>query len=136
MHRRRFFQVAAATLGWPIATRAGLVALADAPRHDFIFFDERFARARHLAADWASIEAARVQAVQGDVTPAWNDGLDRLSRERALLMRGVTTDSFLFCLKVLVGEYAATSTRVLRLDRNLLHWSMTSTPRPAYGITP
>ncbi len=127
MSRRRFFQLAAAAVWLPIATRPCLAALANIPRHDYLFFDERFQRARRIAADWA--HAGRPVGVHGDVTAVWNDGLDRLTRERQLLMRGVTAYSFYFCLRVLVSEHSALTAQVARIDRDLLHWSMYTTPR-------
>jgi hypothetical protein len=131
MHRRQFFQLASAALWLPVGSRPCLAAIASLPRHDYLFFDERFQRARHIAADWSL--SGRPVSVDGDVTPAWNGGLDRQTRERQLLMRGVTVDSFLFCLKVLLSEHAELSARARRIDRNLIHWSMSTTPKLPYG---
>jgi hypothetical protein len=131
MQRREFFQMAAAALWLPMAARPGLAALPANPLHDYLFFDERFPRARQLASGWA--RSGRPLGVQSDVTAAWNGGLDRMVRARPLLMRGVTVNSFLFCLKVLVSEHAVLDARELRLDRNLLHWSMYTAPTSRYG---
>jgi hypothetical protein len=127
MQRRRFFQMAAAAVWLPVAARPCLAALSGIPRHDYLFFDERFPRARQMAAGWA--HSGRPVGVQGDVTAVWNEGLGRLTRERQLLLRGVTASSFLFCLKVLVSERSDLDAQVVRIDRDLLHWSMYTKPK-------
>lgn len=131
MHRRQFFQLAAAAAWLPVATRPCWAALAGLPRHDYQFFDERLERARRIAADWA--RADRPVGVQGDVTAVWSDGLERMTRERGVSMRGVTTYSFFFCLGVLAGEHCDLRVQSVRIDRDLLHWSLYTTPRSLHG---
>ncbi len=94
---------------------------------DYAFFDERFENARRVAASW--LAANSPIAVQADITSLWSGGLDRATRGRRLHMRGVTTESFRFCLGILVGEHADIDLRVSRLDPNLLLWTMHTTPR-------
>jgi len=53
---------------------------------DYIFFDERFQKARRIAASWSASD--RLIGVQGDVTPWWTNGLDRTTREYPLNLRG------------------------------------------------
>jgi hypothetical protein len=97
--------------------------------HDYAFFDERFAQAQRVVAAWSG--ANRVIPVLSDITPIWTNELDRTARERPLTLRGATTGSFHFCLRVLVSEHAAIDEQVLRLDRNLLLWTMRTTPKSA-----
>jgi len=126
MKRRHFIRSASALVLVPAALESPCFA-ALPPPDDYAFFDERFGDARRLAASWwASNEPF---AVQGDITPLWSSGLDRVTRERALQLRGITTDSFRFCLDILVREHADVAVRVSRLDRNLFLWTMRTTPR-------
>lgn len=127
MERRHFIQAAASSALLPsVLVSSGLSALT-ADSFDFAFFDERFERARQVTAAWRGSD--RLLAVQSDVTPFWRDGLERAIRGQALALRGVTTESFLFCLRVLLSEHAGVDARVSRLDRNLLLWSMHTTPK-------
>ena len=123
--------MATAAVWLPVAARPCWAALANIPRYDYLFFDERFQRARQMAADWA--HAGRPVGVHGDVTAVWNDRLDRVTRERQLLISGVTAYSFFFCLKVLVSEHSALSERAVRVGRDLLYWTMYTTPKVRYG---
>lgn len=129
MNRRHFVRAVSALALVPAAlesTRlAALTALS--PRDGYAFFDERYEKARRVAASWlTSYEAI---AVQGDITPLWNGGLVRATCERTLQLQGITTDAFRFCLGILVGEGADIDSRVSRLDRNLFLWTMRTTPR-------
>ena len=116
----------AAALEWP-----RLPALATPPsRDDFAFFDERFEQARRIAASWpASIAPV---AVQSDIT-AWSNLLDRAARERTLQLRGITTESFRFCAAILMGDHAEVELQVSRLDRDLVQWTMRTTPKSKVG---
>lgn len=55
--------------------------------------------------------------------------LIRAPRERALLLRGVTTESFRFCAAILVGDHAKTEMHVSRLDQDLVAWTLRTTPK-------
>lgn len=101
---------------------------------DVIFFDERFLQARRLVASW--LETADLTAVHGDVTPFWCDGLDRVSTEHPLRLRGVTTDSFQFCLRILLSEHADVEVQVSRLDQDLFVWAMSTIPKSNNGSAP
>jgi hypothetical protein len=126
VNRRHFIGGSAATLlasaalGWP-----QLSALA-ASRGDYAFFDDRFEMARRIAAAWPA--ASQSIAVRNDIT-AWRDLLDHAPRERALLLRGVTTESFRFCAAILLGESAQVEVQTTRVDQNLVLWAMCTTPR-------
>jgi hypothetical protein len=113
---------AATTLDWP--SRSAIAA--PLPQSDFAFFDERFEKARRIAATWQPSNGS--VAVQGDITP-WSDVLDRASRERPLQLRGVTTESFRFCAAILVGERAQVDLQVSRIDQDLVLWTMRTTPK-------
>lgn len=130
MERRHFIRATTASLLLPAVVEPwcppALAALS--PTHDdYAFFDERFETARRLASSWSAATAPI--SVQGDVTAVWTDGLDRAAPERRLQLRGVTTESFRFCLGVLVGEHAHIGLQVSRLDRNLFLWMMRTTPK-------
>jgi len=91
---------------------------------DFFFCDERFAKARRLAAELSACTA--LTPVQGDITELWNSYLRRASRQSSLNMRGVTTESFYFCLKIMIGEHARLNAQVTRVDQDLFLWTMRS----------
>lgn len=131
MHRRQFFSAAAASALIPaVATKPCLAALvSDSP--DYIFFDERFPQARQAIAPWPA--ASRLIGVHADITRLWSNGLERMTRQQRLDLRGVTTDSFLFCLRILASEHARLNAQVSRLDRNLLQWTLTTQPLPTAG---
>ena len=116
----------------PYALRPCVAAIAPAAAvPDYIFFDDRFARAQRLAASWSVAE--KMVAVQGDVTPVWTDAVDHLTRAGRLGLRGVTTDSFRFCLKILLEEHSDLDLEVSRLDQNLFVWAISATLKPNTG---
>jgi DICT domain-containing protein len=124
MNRRRFVQAGMSTLLVPGAMPAVAV---DAPGQagpawDYFFFDERFLQARRLAE--ALSGATDPTPVVGDVTGIWTGELGRASLMAPLAMQGITTESFHFCLKVLLAEQARVETQVSRIDRDLHFWTM------------
>ena len=130
MKRRHFIRAATASVLFPAVPRA-LIATPKtlSPEWDYVFFDERFQGARRLAAALSS--ATRLVAVQGDITELWRDELERMTRDRAVRLRGATTYSFLFCLRILIGEHSDLDLQVSRLDRNLYQWTMSTAPKAA-----
>jgi hypothetical protein len=132
IQRRHFVGGTAATLlasaafEWP-SLPAWAASL---PQGDFAFFDERFEQARRIAASW-TVSMGPV-AVHGDITP-WSDLLGRVPRERQLQLRGITTESFRFCAAILVGDHAHIDLQASRIDRNLVLWTMRTTPRSTAG---
>lgn len=129
MKRRSFIHAATAFLILPTVLKPSVSALTSGLRNrDYVFFDERFLKARHIAAAWA--DSSRLLGVQGgDITPLWSNGLDRTTRNQPLNLLGVTTESFHFCLRILVGEHADFDLQLARLDRNLFLWTMCTTPK-------
>jgi hypothetical protein len=126
MKRRHFIGGSSAALLVPVALRwPESQAFATSP-HDFAFFDDRFEKARQVAASWPT--STSPVAVQGDIT-GWREVLDRATRERPLLLSGVTTESFRFCAAVVAGERANLDAQVSRLDRNLVLWTLRTTPK-------
>jgi hypothetical protein len=126
MKRRHFIGGSSAALLVPVALRwPESQAFATSP-HDFAFFDDRFEKARQIAASWPT--SASPVAVQGDIT-GWREVLDRATRERPLLLRGVTTESFRFCAAIVAGDQAKLELQLSRLDRNLVFWTMRTTPK-------
>ena len=126
MNRRGLILAATSALFIP---KVVMVAHASAsatksPGPDFFFCDERFAKARRLAAELSGCTA--LTPVQGDITELWNSYLGRASRQSSLHMRGVTTESFYFCLKIMIGEHARLDAQVTRVDQDLFLWTMRS----------
>jgi hypothetical protein len=129
MQRRQFIGAAAASALLPAVLTKPCLAAPGGP--DYIFFDERFPQARQAIAPWPA--ASRLIGVQGDITRLWSNGLERMTRAQRLDLRGVTTNSFLFCLRILAGEHANLSAQVSRLDRDLLQWTLTTQPLATAG---
>ena len=128
MKRRHFIHAATALLILPAVPRPSVGAFASGLQNrDCVFFDERFPKARNIAASWA--DSARLIGVHGDVTPLWSNGLERATREQPLNLLGITTESFHFCLRILLGEHADFDLRLARLDRDLFFWTMCTTPK-------
>ena len=92
------------------------------PAWDYFFFDERFAEARRLAGELSG--AIEPTPVQSDVTGTWTGGLGRASVAAPMTMKGVTTESFYFCLKILLSDHARVDAQVTRIDRDLHLWAM------------
>ncbi len=129
MNRRGLILAATSALFIP---KAVMVAHASAsatksPGPDYFFCDERFAKARRLAAELSGCTA--LTPVQGDITELWSSYLGRASRQSSLHMRGVTTESFYFCLKIMIGEHADLNAQVTRVDRDLFLWTMRTGPQ-------
>jgi hypothetical protein len=117
IRRRHFIQAVTASVLLPACAWR---------RWDYVLFDERFEQARRVAASWSAPN--RLIKVRSDVTAFWCGELDRLARHQHLSLRGVTTDSFLFCLRILLAEHANLDVQVSRLDLNLLSWSVHASP--------
>jgi len=128
MQRRSFIHASAASVLIPVAGRPGLAALVVASSNrDYVFFDERFEKAQRIVASWAV--STQPTPVHSDITAVWQGGLDRTMRDHAVRVRGVTTQSFLFCLRILAAEQADIEAQMSRLDRDLLVWKMRTVPR-------
>ena len=100
---------------------------------DYFFFDERFAEARRLAGELSGI--TELTPVQGDVTGTWTAGLGRASLTAPMTMKGVTTESFYFCLKILLSDQARVAAQVSRIDRDLHLWTIRTDNHPRKGTT-
>ena len=130
MKRRHFIRAATASVLFPAVARTHIATPKSlSEKWDYVFFDERFQGARRVAAALSS--ESRLVAVQGDITVLWRDELERMTRDHAVRVRGATTYSFLFCLRILVGEHADLDLQVSRLDRNLYGWTMSTAPKAA-----
>ncbi|MBV8854474.1 MAG: hypothetical protein JOY91_13770 [Sinobacteraceae bacterium] len=117
----------------PAVIRPEIAALSHLRRPDYVFFDERFPQAHGAAA--ALSGCSRLLAVQSDITALWRDELAVVICRHPLHLYGVTTHSFLFCLRVLVAEQADLKLQVGRLDQNLLRWTMRTIPEFDQGVT-
>lgn len=124
MKRRHFVQAGMSSLLLPnpVITMSPDAPSRPRPRSDCFFFDERFAEARRLAEELSgSIEPT---PVQGDVTGTWTGGLGRASLMAPMTLQGVTTESFYFCLKILLSDQARVDAQVSRIDRDLHLWTI------------
>jgi hypothetical protein len=126
MKRRSFVQAGMSALLLPgavmIPASVGVASSGSLDEEHFFFFDERFAEARRLARELSG--RATPIPVHGDVTPVWIGGLERASPSAPMTLRGVTTESFHFCLKILLGDHARVDAQVCRVDRDLHLWTM------------
>lgn len=129
MKRRHFIQAGMSAMLIPGAVIARPTGTSSAS--DYFFFDERFARARHLANRLSGITT--LTPVQGDVTPVWTGGLARACLASAMTLRGVTTESFYFCLKILLGDQVSVEAQVRRVDPDLHLWTMHTDNYPKNG---
>lgn len=129
MKRRNFIGSSLAPVFLSQKSLAGIFSAPEftAPSPDHLFFDERFSRAQPLATGLAGWEKAqKLHAVRGDITPVWNSWLKQASRDDSLVIQGVTSESFVFCLEHLLRMSHALELSVQRLDRDLLAWSLTA----------
>jgi hypothetical protein len=131
--RRQFVQAATWSLFLPsavISARGGTRG-EDWLAWDYFFFDERFPEARRLAAELSGTTGPT--PVLGDVTPIWTGELGRASLTAPVTLKGVTTESFYFCLKILIGDQARVDAQVKRVDRDLHLWTMRTDNYPNNG---
>lgn len=124
MKRRHFVQAGVSSLLLPSAVISAPPGAPSPPwlAWDHFFFDERFAEARRLAGELSGVTTPT--PVQGDITPIWTGGLGRASLTVPMTLKGVTTESFHFCLKILLGDQARVDAQVHRIDRDLHLWTM------------
>jgi hypothetical protein len=62
--------------------------------------------------------------VQGDITLVWTGGLARASLAGPMTLQGVTTESFYFCLTILLMDQVRVDAQVRRVDRDLHLWTI------------
>jgi hypothetical protein len=123
VNRRLFVQAGMSSLVLPNA----VISAADVPGRGWLacayfFFDERFTEARRLAAELCG--ATEPTPVQSDITAIWTSGLGRAGLTAPMTMKGVTTESFHFCLKILLSDQVRVDAQVNRIDRDLYLWTM------------
>jgi len=126
MNRRFFIKSTFASLIIPsgFSFAADLLKKTDSKPSDYIFYDERFFEARQIAGKLSN--TSPMIPVRGDITEIWNSGLNCACTQSHLMMRGVTTESFYFCLKVMVGSIAGMESQVIRINRDLFLWNIQS----------
>jgi len=132
MKRRRFILGASSSLLLPFhivfaASRPGL------PHADYLFYDDRFEAAGKLALEWAG--TAEVIPVRSDVTDIWRAGLSRVRHRGPLLLRGVTTESFHFCLKTVLEDSSGINSQISRINRDLYLWTIRSESTTHKGMS-
>jgi len=123
VNRRLFVQAGMSSLVLPNA----VISAADVPSRgwlacDYFFFDERFVEARRLAGELCG--AIEPTPVQSDITAIWTGGLARADFTAPMTMKGVTTESFYFCLKILLVDQVRVDAQVSRIDRDLHLWTI------------
>jgi len=126
MNRRYFIQSTAHALLVP-----SLLFLSDAAAAGWnpagrFFYDDRFPLALRLARQLPA--ASGLTPVRSDITDIWNGGLADVCGHSTLILQGVTTESFHFCLQIMVGERAPMNSRISRIDRDLFLWQIQSLP--------
>ena len=124
MNRRLFVQAGVSSLLIPSAMIAALANAPgpDGPVWDYFYFDERFADARRLAR--ALSGATEPTPVQADITGIWTGGLAQARFAAPLAIKGVTTESFYFCLKILLADQGRIEAQVNRIDQDLHLWTI------------
>ncbi len=125
IERRLFLKGSALSLLAPGVMETALAA-EGAAVIDRFFFDERFEEARALAG--RTLRARVAIPVRGDVTPVWSAGLKRASQQAPLMLAGVTTESFHFCIKTLMASHARVETEIQRVGRDLYAWRIETRP--------
>jgi hypothetical protein len=106
---------------------------ADSEAPGYLFYDERFPAAGRLAREIAGSD--EIIPVRGDVTQLWNGILKPASQRSQLLLAGVTTGSFYFCLKTLMRSPKGLDLYTSRIDRDLIAWSIRSCQPDRQGIS-
>ena len=131
MNRRRFLRTASTTLLLPLHA-AFAASQAGNPDTDFFFYDERFAAAGNLA--MALSGGCETVPVQSDMTDIWRAGLKRAALQGHLVLRGVTTESFHFCLRTMLADGARVESQISRVDRDLHLWTIRSETTNNKGV--
>lgn len=133
MKRRKLIKTALSLPLIPYGFSTAIAALPDETpvTGDIIFYDERFPEARRLAEQWAPADF--IMPVRGDVTGIWNDDLKRACRQSPRNLHGVTTESFHFCLEIMLRSHAVVEKHITRIDRDLHRWTIRSYNKPLTG---
>jgi hypothetical protein len=134
MNRRRFMQAASSTLLLPLYPAMGFSASGPAgvAEAEHVFYDRRFETARNMAAELAG--SCQAMAVESDVTEVWRQVLNRACQDSPVSLRGITTETFHFCLATMIAEFARIDSRIVRLDRDLHIWTIRAVPYTDRGI--
>jgi len=69
------------------------------------------------------------------MTGVWNAGLSRECATQSLVLRGVTTESFYFCLKGMAATRARVQSEATRISRYLYRWEIRTVLQPMTGTT-
>ena len=131
LRRRQFMAGAISSLTVLATTTSALAPLRLKKKHNvdaFTFYDARFAEAHLLAQQIHGDE--HPLPTYGDVTPVWQDWLGASShRSGCLRLQGVTTESFPFCLRVLLeSQNLRVEPTLTRFNRDLHIWTIETLP--------
>ena len=126
MNRRLFIKGTILSLVFPshifMAKESGLFMRSSIP--DYFFYDDRFIKAQLLARKISDLD--KLTPVQGDITSIWNTELRYQCSHSPFLLKGVTTESFYFCLNRMAGPIGKVGSQVRRIDRDLFFWEIHS----------
>jgi len=121
MKRRQLLQILGLT---PIAGSMSHCVLASELQPGLFFYDQRFDQA--ISAVSAIRDAI---AVDADVTTVWQQAIRPELGSKSLSVRGLTTESFHFCLKTLISDHARVQSASLeRVSHDLYLWSIATQP--------
>lgn len=134
MKRRLFLKSSASSLiaAPALAQAQGKQAFTNAT--DRIFYDARFRDAATFASRLSHAGAEALTPVNGDITAPWVAELQTLSRRRSLVLRGVTTESFYFCLKTLLQSRGLAHAHIERVARDLHAWEIRTNIMQQHGM--
>ena len=126
MNRRCFVTAAVSfPLVYSVAGAAKSLAT-EAAGVNYLFYDERFIDSVPLAARLPT--SGMLIPVQGDVTSIWINEVNTACRNSPLILRGVTTESFYFCLEIMLRSEVAVVSQIARVSTDLFFWTIRSDP--------
>jgi hypothetical protein len=92
---------------------------------DYLFVDERYMPLEEHVRYTVGTKA--VLSVRADVTPVWNSTLKKTTRNASVILEGITSESFCFCLQKLLKHSHTLQVNVHRIDRDFYVWSIQAT---------
>ncbi len=104
----------------------------NAPSAGETFYDARFQDARAIALRLSP--SAALTPVNGDISGNWVREFTYTAAKSPQTLRGVTTESFYFCLKTLLQPRGMSFARIERVSRDLHAWEIRITAPIQDGI--
>jgi hypothetical protein len=128
LKRRTLFHGTLLPALWPGLGLLPAAAYGTTAAPAMVFHDERFASAADLARGLNA--ACGLTPVRSDITPLWQAQIRAAARSDALLLAGVTTESFHFCLTRLLQTLGPVQAESRRVDQDLHAWTIAFQPYP------